>query len=653
MRRRIWQFVLVAGLAGAAIAVACGGDTKVIEKIVEVPVEKIVLQEVIVEVPVEKIVTKEVERIITKEVPVEVEKIVTKEVEKVVTQTIEKVVDRIVVASPTPSPITDVSEPKGRIGSITFVEASVRKSAGTNGTQSMNYRFGLTEAPFMTEWPGEVKGMLVQAWERSADGGTLRLQAREGVEFHKGWGPYTADDLAWNLNDTNGSVNTESISWNAGDYAGLFGEAVVVNGWVELPVKNWDVRWAANQLNMESQTMEIFSMKACAEMGTDWCNRNIIGTGPFELVEYRDNERVIGVALDKHWLETPQFERIVFIEVPEAATRRAMMLTGEADVGDLTAPDQADLLARGYRAADSHGWNERVTAFSGNFWELTNVQDGSALEPWNTLPFAKDLPWVGAPSDWAVPYTDTDNPAGMDDMEQARLFRHALSMAIDRELINEQLFSSLGVPFYINMFNPTDPNFQDKWIVSYDPAAAEAMLDKAGYPRGNGGVRVEVELLTSPGANEEVQEAVAGFWDAVGIKSTAIVNPYSTYRPTLVDRTTDKITTHGCRHNNGLPWDWPRGAQATSLTRGGFGCSTELPFVLEAFQATNLQDDTAARIEINNAMAEQMFHWMPYAGLVAIPKQVIYNPKAIAKWEMRDCFECLHSAQARIVPAKR
>ena len=62
---------------------------KVIEKIVEVPVEKIV--EKIVGVPVEKIVEKEV----IKEVPVEVEKIVEKEVIKEVP--VEKIVEKVVV----------------------------------------------------------------------------------------------------------------------------------------------------------------------------------------------------------------------------------------------------------------------------------------------------------------------------------------------------------------------------------------------------------------------------------------------------------------------------------------------------------------------------------------------------------------------------
>ena len=66
-------------------------EPKIVEKIVEVPVEKIV--EKIVEVPVEKIVEKEVIR----EVPVEVEKIVEKEVIKEVPVEVEKIVEKVVV----------------------------------------------------------------------------------------------------------------------------------------------------------------------------------------------------------------------------------------------------------------------------------------------------------------------------------------------------------------------------------------------------------------------------------------------------------------------------------------------------------------------------------------------------------------------------
>lgn len=87
-------------------------EVKVVEKIVEVPVEKIV--EKIVEVPVEKIVEKRVEvpvekiveKIVEKrvEVPVEkiIEKIVEKPVEKIVEVPVEKIVEKQVNVDPNP-----------------------------------------------------------------------------------------------------------------------------------------------------------------------------------------------------------------------------------------------------------------------------------------------------------------------------------------------------------------------------------------------------------------------------------------------------------------------------------------------------------------------------------------------------------------------
>jgi len=67
---------------------------KIVEKVVEVPVEKIVEVEKVVEVPVEKIVEKTVEVPIEKVVEVPVEKIV--EVEKVVEVPVEKIVEKTV-----------------------------------------------------------------------------------------------------------------------------------------------------------------------------------------------------------------------------------------------------------------------------------------------------------------------------------------------------------------------------------------------------------------------------------------------------------------------------------------------------------------------------------------------------------------------------
>lgn len=109
-----------APVVAAAASAPSAPEVKVVEKIVKVPVEKIVEKIVTKEVPVEKIVekivTKEVpvekivEKIVTKEVPVEkivevpVEKIVTKEVEKIVEVPVEKIVTKEVEKIIDPNP---------------------------------------------------------------------------------------------------------------------------------------------------------------------------------------------------------------------------------------------------------------------------------------------------------------------------------------------------------------------------------------------------------------------------------------------------------------------------------------------------------------------------------------------------------------------
>ena len=202
--------VALAGLLVAAIAaVACGGETEVVEKVVtvevekQVPVTERVVETVVIErevegktvtvvetVVVEKEVTRTekvietvvverqvegktvtvVETVVVEKPVTVIEKVVeTVVVEKPITQTITKVEERVIVHTATPIPAVkdDVPAPRGRPGTITFAMLDVGKGTGINSAQSSNYRWGITEAPFMTVFPGDVQGMVIGGWERS------------------------------------------------------------------------------------------------------------------------------------------------------------------------------------------------------------------------------------------------------------------------------------------------------------------------------------------------------------------------------------------------------------------------------------------------------------------------------------------------------
>ena len=62
-------------------------------------------------------------------------------------------------------------------------------------------------------------------------------------------------------------------------------------------------------------------------------------------------------------------DHISYIEVPEAATRKAMMLTGEVDGAELILPDRKDLAERGFIWVPANSGKEQVVIFGGNYWE--------------------------------------------------------------------------------------------------------------------------------------------------------------------------------------------------------------------------------------------------------------------------------------------
>lgn len=69
---------------------------------------------------------------------------------------------------------------------------------------------------------------------------------------------------------------------------------------------------------------------ATDEFAHDWFSQNIVGTGPYKPVELLQQERFVFERFDQYHGERPFFDRIIARVVPEDATRRQLMETGEA-----------------------------------------------------------------------------------------------------------------------------------------------------------------------------------------------------------------------------------------------------------------------------------------------------------------------------------
>ncbi len=110
------------------------------------------------------------------------------------------------------------------------------------------------------------------------------------------------------------------------------------------------------------------------------------------------------------------------------------------------------------------------------------------------------------------------------------VFREAMSLALNREEINEVIYFGLGRPV---QFTPADPNTvpyitaeQLSYMAEYDPEGAMAKLDELGLvdadgdgfrDRPNGELLVIQIIYANQGGPVRIHELVQSYWEAIGV----------------------------------------------------------------------------------------------------------------------------------------
>ena len=611
-------FLLTLASALTVFSMACAGE----EKIVEVTVE------------VEKIV--------------EVEKVVEKEVEKVVIAT-------AVPGKASPGQVTldpaDLPDSKSSGGDVRVAVVGFG-ALGTSGGSLPDVPFGGArqlggaESLFAPGPQNFDEMQLASDWSLASDLSSVEITIRDGVKFHSNggdWGNVTAEDMAWVINRTNPALNPESIAASAANLTALFGDTPVTasGNTITGTFNNFDVRWASNLLNQEASgglTTFATSKKAFDEKGVEWLKTNFVGTGPMQIGDFKPG---ISVTMEKvpydHWRKNASINSITMIAVPEEATRVAMMQTGEMDVAYIAPKDMRMMASGGFMAVGAGSGTQEGIMFPGNLWESHNAVTGEALDIPSHGVYVRPQPWTGNP--WTP--DDDDNPAGMDDMEQARLVRQALARGVDREAINQYVVGGVGRPNHVTYFSTVNKHWDSKWEYPYDVAKANALLDEAGYPKGDDGIRFQMPLFVGPelgggaGPAGEIGDAIAGYWQELGLDIQVLKYAYGVFRPGLVSRTTVVPMLTGCDDGNPIyPFDWPKGLVQTTLTRGGFSCGFESPEILAWYQASAKEPDQDKRVAINKEYLDYMHHWALFPGYIMVPNIHFANPNYIKEWPM-------------------
>lgn len=110
-------------------------------------------------------------------------------------------------------------------------------------------------------------------------------------------------------------------------------------------------------------------------------------------------------------------------------------------------------------------------------------------------------------------------------------FRQAMSLAINREEINETLFFGLGIPrqWGVSTNSPFYEDWMSDYYAAYDPEQANALLDEMGLTMGSDGIRLRPDgqplriVLWDAIDNIRMDELVVEYWGDVGVATE--INP--------------------------------------------------------------------------------------------------------------------------------
>jgi len=219
-----------------------------------------------------------------------------------------------------------------------------------------------------------------------------------------------------------------------------------------------------------------------------------VASGSYRLASWDRGSQVV---LEK--IKDPgNFENIIWRIIPEASTRSAELIAGNVDIITNVSPDQV--------GAINDSGTSKVNAVSGT----RRMQIGFNLgEKVADMPGAKEI--------------------------QDPKVRFALQYAVDVPGICEQLLGT-SCERMTSLVNPPNGN-PDLKPIPYDPEMAEKLLDEAGYPRGENGVRFNIRLQGPRGrylADASVIQAIGQMLTDVGVETEVeLLEWASVYSPLL------------------------------------------------------------------------------------------------------------------------
>ena len=381
---------------------------------------------------------------------------------------------------------------------------------------------------FELTYDGEVVGDIAESYELSSDAKRFTVYLREGARWSNG-DLFTADDILFKIQDMD--WNDEVDTWTIAD------EVSNVRKIDDLTVVfEMDNPWPAIELYF-----------------VQWFGGEWITFQPKQYlqkwhIDYNDDANALAdeegfdswsEAFQYHWAFSPTTD----IETPTMAPWRFTDFTEtvrayernpyfyQVDVAAQQLPYVDRIVST---VVDQELYTLKIVA-----GEADIATTFTSMDNWTLYKESEEsggyktyaIPGITAASPAFEINQNHEDPATRKVLNDLR-FRQALSLAIDREEINELVYLGLGMPFQATAL-PSCSFYKEEWgtaFVEYDPDRASALLDEMGLTdRDRDGFRLDSDgktiLLTvewgpwaAVSAATQILELIKEYWEDVGVE---------------------------------------------------------------------------------------------------------------------------------------
>ena len=319
---------------------------------------------------------------------------------------------------------------------------------------------------------GKYKPWLAESWQMAPDGKSWRIKLQKGVQFHHGYGEFSAKDVVhnhaiWCDDNYPGRKDIPAAGYRAGICQV---ERVEVVNDHEIVMHCKVVCADLEFYYSEASNVMIFSKAQWDKEGEMAYETHPAGTGPYVF-----KERVLSryILFERapipHWKHgVVDWKELQMTWTLEESTRLAQMLAGETHLTELNKDLSEEAVAKGYKLIRSRQVAQQTVIWFGGLWFGTED------------PVTKRYTEHGGITgklDMKVPWTNIK-------------VRQAMNKAINREELLKVLYKGRANYTYVAGFYPNLPGWDPTWaqrfqeMYGYDVKEAKRLLAEAGYPNG-------------------------------------------------------------------------------------------------------------------------------------------------------------------------